>query len=69
MLTISGIHFGIMSTRVVMGFDKTTLFSGAFKEDPYYFNHIGVTYLNLKVTSRSLLCAQGIRTSLNQKLH
>ena len=63
MFTISGIHFGIMPTRVVMGFVKTTAFSGVYKEDPYYFNHIGVSYLNLKVASRALPYAQGIRTS------
>ena len=63
MFTISGIHFGIMPTRVVMGFVKTSAFSGVLKEDPYYFHHIGVTYLNLKVASRSIPYAQGIRTS------
>jgi len=63
MFTISGIHFGIMPTRVVMGFVRTSSFSGVFKEDPFYFNHIGVSYLNLKVASRSLPYAQGIRMS------
>jgi hypothetical protein len=63
MFTISGIHFGIMPTRVVMGFVKTSAFSGVLKEDPYYFHHIGVNYLNLKVASRSIPYAQGIRTS------
>ena len=47
LFTFSGIHFGIMPTRVVMGFVKTTAFSGVFKADPYYFNHLGVSYLNL----------------------
>ena len=47
MFTIPGIHFGIMPTRVVMGFVKTSAFSGVLNEDPYYFNHIGVTYLKL----------------------
>ena len=61
--TISGIHFGIMPTRVVMGFVKTSAYGGTIEEDPFYFNHIGVTYLNLKVASRSLPYAQGIRMS------
>ena len=34
MFTIFGIHFGIMPTRVVMGFVKTTAFNGVYKEDP-----------------------------------
>ena len=62
MFTISGIHFGIMPTRVVMGFVKTAGYSGAIDCDPFYFDHIGVTYLNLKVASRSLPYAQGIHT-------
>ena len=61
--TISGIHFGIMPTRVVVGFVKTSAYGGAIEEDPFYFHHIGVTYINLKVASRSIPYAQGIRTS------
>ena len=62
MFTISGIHFGIMPTRVVMGFVKTAGYSGAIDFYPFYFDHIGVTYFNLKVASRSLPYAQGIHT-------
>ena len=61
--TISGIHFGIMPTRVVVGFVKTSAYGGTIEEDPFYFHHIGVTYINLKVASRSIPYAQGIRTS------
>ena len=59
--TISGIHFGIMPSRVVLGFVKTSAYGGTLNEDPFYFNHISVEYLNLKVASRSLPYAQGIR--------
>ena len=62
MFTISGIYFGIMPTRVVMGFVKTEGILGAIDFDPFYFDHIGVTYLNLKVASRSLPYAQDIHT-------
>ena len=40
---ISGIHFGIMPTRKVMGFVKTAGYSGAIKGDPFYFDYIAVT--------------------------
>ena len=61
--TISGIHFGIMPTRVVVGFVKPSAYGGTIEEDPFYFHHIGVTYINLKVASRSIPYAQRIRTS------
>ena len=41
-----------MPTCVVMGFVRKSAFSSVLKEDPYYFLHIGVTYLILKVASR-----------------
>ena len=61
--TISGIHFGIMPTRLVIRFVKTSAYGGTLDEYPFYFNHLGVSYLNLKVASRSLPYAQGIRMS------
>jgi len=65
--TISGIHFGIMPTRVVVGFVKTSAYGGTLEHDPFYFDHIGATYLNLKVASRSLPYAQGIHMSYYKK--
>ena len=70
LFTISGIHFGIMPTRVVMGFVKTSAFSGVLKEDPYYFQHIGYqaqNYFNeLKIC---FLTIYGIiNTILNSKV-
>ena len=50
-----------MPSRVVLGFVKTSAYGGTLNEDPFYFNHIDVEYLNLKVASRSLPYAQGIR--------
>ena len=47
--TISGNHFGIIPTRVVLGFVKTSAYAGAIEQYPFYFHHIGVNYLNLKV--------------------
>ena len=44
--TISGIHFGILPSRVVVGFVRTSAYGGTLTQDPYYFDHIGVTYLN-----------------------
>ena len=65
--TISGIHFGIMPTRVVVGFVKTSAYGGTIEQDPFYFHHIGVNYLNLKVASRALPYAQGIQMSYYKK--
>ena len=65
--TISGIHFGIMPTRIVVGFKRTSAYERMLNQDPYYFDHIGVSYLNLKVASRSLPYAQGIRMSYYKK--
>ena len=59
--TISGIHFGIMPTRVVLGFVKTSAFSGAIKEDPFYFSHNNIENLTLKVASRLLPYASGLQ--------
>ena len=56
--TISGVHFGIMPTRVVMGFVKTAGYSEAIDCDPFFFDHIRVTYLYLKVALKSLRYAQ-----------
>ena len=52
--TISGINFGINPTREVVWFVKTSLYAGAFDEDPFNSLHKGVTYINLKVASRSI---------------
>ena len=49
--TISGIHFGIIPTRVVVGFVRTSAYGGTLNQDPFYFDHIGVNYFNLKVAS------------------
>ena len=64
---ISGIHFWIMPTRVVVGLVRTSAYGGTLAQDPYYFDHIGVTYLNLIVASRSLPYAQGIQMSYYKK--
>ena len=43
-----------MPTRVVVGFVKTSAYGGAMDEDLFYFHHIGVSYMNHKVASRSI---------------
>ena len=52
-----------MPIRVVVGFVKTSAYGGAIEQDPFFFHHIGVNYLNLKVASRVLPYAQGIQMS------
>ena len=40
-----------MPSRVEVGFLKTSEYGGTSDEGPFYFNHLGVSFLNLKVTS------------------
>ena len=57
-----------MPTRVVVGFVRTSANGGILSQDPYYFDHIGVTYLNYKkIASISLPYAQGIQMSYYKK--
>ena len=65
--TTSGIYFGIIPTRVVVDFVKTSANGGAIEQDPFYFHHIWVYYLNLKVASRALPYAQEIQMSYYKK--
>ena len=58
--TISGIHFGIMPTRVVFGVIRTDAFNGLTELNPYHFTDIGINRLNLKVASKPLPYSSGL---------
>ena len=59
--TLSGIHFGIMPTRVVLGIVKTDAFAGTFTTNPFNFQQCGVKQLTLKINSKALPYSSGIR--------
>lgn len=52
--TITKICEGVMPSRFICGFLKTSAFDGAYAENPYDFQNLGLQEIILKLNSRSL---------------
>lgn len=58
--TVTKICEGVMPTRIICGFLKTSAFDGAYAENPYDFQNLGLQEIILKLNSRSLPNSSGI---------
>ena len=52
--TLSGIHFGVMPTRVVFGIVDTDCFNGTYTTNPFNFKNCNIEQLCLKISSKAL---------------
>jgi len=59
--TISPICKGIMPTRLICGFLKTTAYDGDISENPFNFQNFGITSLILKFNSKSVPISNGLK--------
>ena len=59
--TLSGIHFGIMPTRVVCGIVNTDAFAGTLTTNPFNFQQYGVNHLTLQINSKAIPYSSGIK--------
>ena len=58
--TVTGIHRGIMPSRVVVGFVENSAYSGSFDKNPFNFLNLSIKNLRLKVASQSLPYSDGV---------
>ena len=61
----------ILPRRIIIGFLKTEAFDGSFEYNPFNFENLGITTMNLKVNSRSLPNTNGLKLDFenNQYLY
>ena len=52
--TISNVHNGIMPNRIVLAFNSTTAVSGAFKLNPFNFQHFSMESISVKIASQNV---------------
>ena len=58
---LSGVHTGIMPSRVLVGFIENTAFNGSLNLNPFNFQNFGINFIRLKVGSEVLPYANGLR--------
>jgi hypothetical protein len=58
---LSGIHTGILPSRVVVAFLETPSFDGVFEKNPFNFQNFGINFLRLKCGARVAPYTNGIR--------
>lgn len=63
---LSGIHNGILPTRVVVAFVDTDAFGGDLKKNPFNFKNFNINFLRLKCNARSAPYSSGIRMKYSQ---
>jgi hypothetical protein len=59
---LTGIHRGIMPSRVILGFVKNTAYTGSITENPFNFQNLKIKNMKLKVASTALPYSEGITT-------
>jgi hypothetical protein len=65
-VNLTGIHRGIMPSRVVVGFVDTSAYTGTLNLNPFNFEHLKITNIKLKVASVPMPYADGIKTDFVQ---
>ncbi len=60
---LTGIHRGIMPSRVIVGFVKNTAYTGSAKENPFNFQNLKITSMKLKIASQALPYSDGIESN------
>jgi hypothetical protein len=58
--SINGIHTGLQPSRVVIGFLDNTSYNGSLTSNPYFFKHLDINRLTLKLSSKSVPYSSGI---------
>lgn len=58
--SISGVHTGIMPSRVVLGFLDNAAYNGSLKTNPFNFKHLDIKHLTLKLSSKGVPYSGGI---------
>lgn len=58
--TISGVHTGIMPSRVVVGFLDNQAYTGTLTTNPFNFQHLDIKHLTLKLSSKGTPYSGGI---------
>jgi hypothetical protein len=59
---ISGVHVGLMPSRVVVGFLNNSDFTGTFQSNPFNFQHLDIKKLTLKMSSKAVPYSSGVET-------
>jgi hypothetical protein len=66
-INLTGIHRGIMPSRVVVGFVDTSAYTGSLHLNPFKFEHLKITTIKLKVASVPMPYADGIKADFVNK--
>jgi hypothetical protein len=66
---LSGVHTGVLPSRVVVGFVETRAFDGTLDSNPFNFQHFGINFLRLKCGSRVAPYTNGIRMDYSKNMY